>query len=414
MRVLELSQFFPPVLGGEERHVLSLARALSARHEVVIGTYGSKHLVEDVDGLEVHRIRPTTAKFLGVYQGDDRHYAPPAPDPAVVSGLRRLIESHRPDVIHAHNWIVHSLLPLRNRTTAPFVLTLHDYSLVCSIKRFMYLDERLCSGPTPRRCLPCVTQHYRPVVGPATYLSLAATRHWKRRALDYVLAVSHSVAERNALSQFGVPWSVVPNFIADDLGDSSTMLPRPSWAPPEGDYWFFAGDLTRDKGVGVLMSAYASLPSDRPPLLLAGRSVDNTTSHLPPGAVVVGPRDHSEVRAAFANAAAATAPSVWPEPCPTVVLEAMAYGAPVVATAVGGIVDIIRDGVDGQLVPARDADALAAALWRLRSDPVGAERMRQAAAERVASFRAESVVSRIEQLYEGLQTLRRSAAQTED
>jgi glycosyltransferase involved in cell wall biosynthesis len=409
VRILQLSQFFPPVLGGEERHVLNLARSLAGRHEVVVGTYGAADAIEDVGGLEVHRIRPATSRLPGVYDDPTRQFAPPVPDPAVARAIGGIIERFRPDVVHAHNWILHSLLPLRRRTNAPFVLTLHDYSLVCATKRMMYMDREVCPGPSPSRCLQCASQRYRHVVGPVTYLGLGATRRSKRRSLDHVLAVSRSVADRNGLADFGVPWDVVPNFVADDLGADAGTLPRAPWAPA-GDYWFFAGDLSRDKGVRVLLDAYASLPADRPPLVLAGRRSLDIPEQLPDGVLLVGPRPHEEVRSGFAHAALAAAPSIWPDPCPTVVLEAMAHGVPVVTTAIGGMVDMVEDGRTGRLVEPGSAPALAAALWDLHRRPEEARQMGRAAAVAVDAFRAGPVVGRIESLYAELVASRGRAA----
>ena len=65
---------------------------------------------------------------------------------------------------------------------------------------------------------------------------------------------------------------------------------------------------------------------------------------------------------------AAVLPSVWPDPCPTTVLEAMASGRPVVTTSVGGIIDMVTDGESGLLVPPGDERALAAAIRRVLSD----------------------------------------------
>jgi glycogen(starch) synthase len=365
-----------------------------------VATYGHEDAVDDVEGLRVYRIRPFSGTLPGVYQGDRQHAAP-FPDPAVVRALGRIIEDFEPDVVHAHNWMVYSLLPLRRRTSAPCVLTLHDFSNVCSTKRYMYMDQVLCSGPSPRRCLRCASNHYRGPVGPLTYLGLSITAHWKSRALDHVLAVSRAVAEGNGLADFGVPWGVVPNFITDELGKEPESRARPDWLP-DGVYWLFAGDLSLDKGTGVLLSAYQALPQTRPPLVLVGRQGMDLPESLPAGVVLAGPRPHGEVMAALAGAAVATAPSIWPDPCPTVVLEAMAHGVPMVTTAIGGMVDMVRDGVDGRLVPPGDPERLSEALWALHEDPALARSMGTSARAHVDSFRASAVVGRIEQLYEEL------------
>jgi glycosyltransferase involved in cell wall biosynthesis len=91
------------------------------------------------------------------------------------------------------------------------------------------------------------------------------------------------------------------------------------------------------------------------------------------------------------------------EGLPLSLLEAMAAGTPVVATAIGGTDEAIEDGVTGLLVPPSDVPALAAGLERVLADPAEAHRRAEAGAARVASlFRAERMVERIEALYEDL------------
>ena len=88
---------------------------------------------------------------------------------------------------------------------------------------------------------------------------------------------------------------------------------------------------------------------------------------------------------------------------PYAILEAMAAELPVVATRVGGVPEMIQDGVPGYLVPPRDVDALSTALCRLAGDPVLRRRMGKAARERVAKeFRLEVMVSRTLKIYESI------------
>lgn len=144
MRVLLLAQFFPPDLGGEERHVFNLANTLAERgHEVAVATQRIAGVPDEevlLTGVRVHRFETLAMHLPGVYSTSRPHHLP-VPDPLGVRELARIVRRERPNVIHAHNWIINSALALRRRSVArpPYglVLTLHDFSQVCATKRLM-------------------------------------------------------------------------------------------------------------------------------------------------------------------------------------------------------------------------------------------------------------------------------------
>ena len=70
----------------------------------------------------------------------------------------------RPEVVHAHNWIVYSYLPLRRRQEAALVLSLHDYGLLCATKRLLWRGAP-CSGPRPVKCVLCAAAPLRSPAG---------------------------------------------------------------------------------------------------------------------------------------------------------------------------------------------------------------------------------------------------------
>jgi glycosyltransferase involved in cell wall biosynthesis len=93
----------------------------------------------------------------------------------------------------------------------------------------------------------------------------------------------------------------------------------------------------------------------------------------------------------------AAVPTLWPDPLPRAVLEAMAAGRPVVASDTGGIPEMIEDGVHGALTPPGDVDAVAVAVGRLVDDPELRRRLGTAARERVgARFGLDRHVDRME------------------
>src|SRR5437763_9039213 len=105
-----------------------------------------------------------------IFSYKDRQFAPPFTDPEALWALRRIISEERPDIIHAHNWIVHSFTPLKAWSKAKLVLTLHDCSFICAQKRFMSHGV-LCSGPGLLKCLGCAADYYGPAKGVPTTLA---------------------------------------------------------------------------------------------------------------------------------------------------------------------------------------------------------------------------------------------------
>jgi glycosyltransferase involved in cell wall biosynthesis len=410
MRILLLSQFFPPDIGGEERHVFNLANTLAQRgHEVAVAT----HRMADVpnqetlaSGVRVYRFATASMRLPGVYSTERTHH-PPLPDPLAVRELSRITRQERPHVVHAHNWIVNSAVALRRSspTASRFglVLTLHDFSYVCATKRLMRMGSA-CEGPAVARCLPCAVANYGPAVGPLTAAATALMRPWKNRAIDHVICVSNAVASGNQMPP-GPNTSVIPNFVLDELvlgraGDAAVGRTEdlPSALPNE-DFLLFVGELSRDKGLPTLLRAYESLGGNRPPLLLVGRRMPDTPAQLPDGAQVCAEWPHGHVMAAFRRCLFAVLPSICLDACPTTVLEAMASGRPVVATTTGGIVDMITNGENGLLVPPGDEDKLAEAMARLLTDADLRARLAAGAQDRVQRFTVSSVAERLEAVY---------------
>jgi glycosyltransferase involved in cell wall biosynthesis len=400
MRILLLSQFYPPVIGGEERHVRNLGRALAQRgHTVSVGTFmhpGSPDT--ELDGaVRVHRLHGTLQRLSNLHADSERRHAPPFPDPELLLALKRLIARERPDIVHAHNWIYASFLPLRVLGGARLVVTLHDYGLVCAKKNFMHLGTHLCDGPRLAKCLPCATAHYGAVKATATTLGNWASSFVARRVVDRFIAVSHAVARHTGLTRGRAPYEVIPNFVPDDvgaLGSEDSCLRE----LPENGFILFVGDMMRLKGIDVLLKAYARL-EQAPPLVLIGRRVADTPTEFPPNVHVFSNWPHSAIMHAWHRSLFGVLPSVGPEACATVIMEAMASGKAVVATDVGGMPDLVDHGETGLLVPPCDAQALASAMQTLLEDRALLARLEATSLTRVERLKAGAVVTRIEQVY---------------
>ena len=413
MRILLLAQWYEPIIGGEEVHVGSLAHALAKRgHEVVVAALAHpERAARHADGpVEVHRLKASVQSIPWIFPDHARQSAPPLPDPGLVRGLRKLVGSRRFDIVHAHNWMLYSYLPIRD-PSIPLVLTLHDFSFVCAKKVLLYRGA-VCSGPGPAKCLGCVTEHYGIVKGPPTLAGLWTMHPVVRRQVDCIISVSEAVSRGNGVHRHGSRSTVIPNFLPDDFG-LSTVGEADHDPLPADPFILFVGSLSHIKGVEVLLDAYRRLPqSSRPPLVLMGYTGTETLDVLRepiPGVSVITDQPRSTVAAACARSLFLVLPSIAEEAFGLVALEAMAMGRPVIASAVGGLPEVIRDGETGILTRPGDADSVAAAMQSLLQDEPRRESLGRAARDWSSQFRESRVVPRIEQLYERLLAARHAA-----
>lgn len=401
MRILMLIDTYPPTIGGAQRHVRDLSIELAARgHDVSVVTFWNQNSpeFEEDEGVRVYRIRGSMHR-LGRLLFTDQHrsYAPPFPDPEAMLALRRIIAIERPEVVHAHNWLVYTFLPIKRWSGARLVWTLHDFELSCAKWTFMY-DGAPCSGPGPAKCLRCATDYYGPAKGIPTTLGNWAMNLPARMAVDMFLPVSHAVAEGSGLVGSRLPYEVIPNFVRDDVATLSDDSGSYTAQLPDQEYLLFVGALTRVKGVGVLLDAYAGL-TNAPPLVLIGSVWPETPTELPRNVVMLKNWPHAAVMSAWQRSMLGFVPSIWPEPSPTVAMEAMAAGKPVIASRIGGLTEIVADGETGFLLPPSDVSALRQAIQRLLDEPALRERMGQAAKRNVTEFLASTVIPRIERVY---------------
>jgi glycosyltransferase involved in cell wall biosynthesis len=401
MRIMMLTQFYPPIIGGEEHHVRSLSCALAMRgHTIIVVTLWHRGMLdyEEDDHIRIYRVRAMTQHLPWIFSDENRHHAPPWADPAITHHIADILAREKPEIVHAHNWLVYAFLPLKKQSKAKLVLTLHDYSLVCVKKNMMQFADRECAGPKLQKCLNCASKHYGRIKGYPVTLA-----HWRTRAdalklVDIFLPVSHAVAEKNQLVGSNYPYQIIPNFIPDELAEQDMEESQYLNSLPDKDFILYVGDLSRQKGIEILLQAYASL-QNAPPLMLIGRPFVDTPTELPPGVTIAYSWPHSAVLGAWKRCLFGVIPSIWPDPCPTVALEAMVMGKAVIASRIGGLLDIVDDNKTGLLVSPNDVASLSSALQNFFQHTENYQQMGQIAAQRVVQFQAATIVPKIEDVY---------------
>lgn len=397
-----LTQFYLPFIGGEELLVRNLSVELVRRgHEVAIATLWHEGTPRyEVDqGVRVYRVTGALQRVPGVFTDRGRRFAPPCPDPELTRAIRDVVLRERPDVVHAHNWMVYSFLPLKAWSGAKLVLSLHDYSLSCAIRTFMHRGAP-CTGPGLAKCVDCAAGFYGTAKGIPTAIAHRLMAPIERRMVDMFLPISRFVAAASGLPGSGLPYRVMPELVADDVeelrGDGRPWVEQ----LPREDYLLFVGGFRRVKGIEVLLRAYAGL-RDAPPLVVIGYTTPEPGGAIdfPPSVTVLQNWPNDAIQWAWRRSLMCLVPSIWPEPFGIVALEAMAAGRPVVASRIGGLADLVADGETGLLVPPGDPDALRAAIERLLANPTLRDAMGAAGMRRLGKFKAKAVVTRIEGVY---------------
>ncbi len=318
--------------------------------------------------------------------------------PAAQRELARLIDEHRPDVLHLHNpyplispWIVRTA----HARGVPVVHTVHNYRQVCASAVY-FRDGHICHDCRGRAFpLPAIVHRcYRGSRAQSAMMATALTAHrgtW--RSVERFIALTDAIAAH--LREFGIPAeriTVKPNAIADP------------GAAPLGEGFLFVGRLSEEKGLALLLEAWSRHPvgtlgtlrimGDGPLRARAQAAADERSD-----VVFLGPRGTDEKWAHFHASAVVLACSTWDDVLPTVVIEALATGRPVLGTALGGIPYLVGDA--GWTVPAT-VDALAEAL------PValaGAPALAAAARARyLETFTPDLVTKRLIDVYSSVAT----------
>lgn len=343
--------------GGVQTHVRELGERLIERGHAVVG-------------LAPVRAGAAEAWVRGIGTPVDLTYnrsnVPIDPRPWSTARIARILRSFGPDVVHVHE-------PFAPSTTlwavlaakVPLVATFH-------------------SGAEPARLYD--------IAGPVL-------RRLARR-LAIKVAVSEAAAAV-ARRRLGGPFEVIPNAVDVERFETAT----PADLGP-GTKILFVGRLDERKGFAVAVGAFEQLAAERQDLRLvvAGEGPERTVvERLSPAVrervTLLGAVPNPDLPPIHAACDVFVAPNVGGESFGIVLVEAMAAGMPVVATDIPGFTEVIRDGVDGLLVPPRDPRALAEGLVRVLDDPSLIARLSTAARERARAFSWAAILPRIEDAY---------------
>jgi len=390
MRVAMLSWEFPPkIVGGLAQHVYDLTAALARRGvEVLVFTCGAPGApeVEEVNGTQVYRVHP---------------YATGTPDFVawVMQFNIALLERAFPvaervrdiTVVHAHDWLVAwAARALKHGLRVPLVATIHATEF--GRNNGLHND----------------TQRF-----------ISSIEWWLCYEAWKVIVCSRYM-ENELKNIFQLPQdkiAVLPNGVnPENFLPTGNQVNRDWFAAPDEKIVFYVGRLVREKGVQVLLAAAPAILArhSKTKFVIAGKGPYEGELRRYAEQLGIAHRvyftgyvDNATRNALYNWAAAAVFPSLY-EPFGIVALEAMAARAPVVVTDVGGLGEIVQDGVDGLKCPPDNPEALAERILRILFDPGLAQALRERAYRKVLQeCNWEDIARRTRAVYEEVAQQRR-------
>lgn len=356
MKILMVNDHRPEeVLGGTERYILDVTAGLEKRsHEV--------HLFAMSDtGSET---RPTRRVF---------HFRPARSlagsfsrillYPALYRVLRAYVRELQPDVVHLHN---------NYRCAITVNLALRGYRVVQTVHDYMALyptavcpKEQSCAGRPPWVSIRHGCLDWKVFLA-AGWL-LYNRRFLDRRIIDHFVAPSGDLVGH--LQKRGYRnVHHLPNFTSGPVSPEEPL--------PDPLVVLYVGSLTPHKGVDVLLRAFAGVvrENEEAALWLVGSGPDEGRLRLIAAELSLprvrfwGRSDHEALGRFYKAARVVVIPSLWLENAPLVAYEAMAHRRPIVASAVGGLPELVQHGVNGHLFERGNVAALEKSLRCLLDD----------------------------------------------
>jgi glycosyltransferase involved in cell wall biosynthesis len=371
------------VTGGEDVVVGGLRRLLEHRgHEVFTFSRSSADLSRS-------RFGPVSALFKGIYRPGARRDA------------EDLLRGHRPDLFHVHNlyplispWI----LPEFRRSGVPVVMTVHNYRLVCP-NGLLQTGGKICERCLGGREYWCFLKNCEESIPKSASYALRTfiARHFQLFLDNVSVYIALTRFQREKLVSQGFPpdrVAVIPQMIDEESVSLDPRTERP------GKYVGYVGRISPEKGIDLLLRVARDCPEI--PFRLAGdvSRMPEVLRQAPPNCAFLGILGRRELECFYQDARIVVLPTRCYEGFPLSIVEAMACGKPVICSRIGGLPEIVEDGVTGMLFNPGDGEGLRSAILRLWEDTATCARMGSAGREKASrEYSAEAHYANLMDVY---------------
>jgi len=366
---------------GEEMVVTFVRRMLEKHgHEVVLFNRSS----EEIETMPFGEIR---AFFNGIYNQASRRQ------------IRRLLSKEKPDLVHIHNvfpLISPSVLPECRLAGMPVVMTVHNYRLICpnglNVVRGQ-VCEKCCGGQE----IFCVLRNCEGDI----FKSIGyAVRTYVARKRRYFL---DNVSMYAALTEFQRQRLIAEGFPAERIDVVPNMVEPNGFGPADvpGQYVGYVGRVSPEKGVDTLVAAGRECSSIAFKVAGDYHRMLHLVRRAPRNFEFLGHLDSDAMKEFYASAKIIVLCSIWYEGFPMVLVEAMLHSKLVICSRIGGLPEIVEDGVTGLLFDPGNAGDLAEKIQYLWDRPDLCKEMGRAGREKaLQEYSHEKYYERLMAVYD--------------
>ena len=362
MRVLKVIHGFPPdYMAGSEVYSYNLVRSLAKRTEAfhvftrVENDLASPYQTYDeiIEGFHVYRVNKPKR---------DYYYEEKFEDASIEKLSENYVLKINPDIIHfGHlSHLSTNLITIaRKKFQLPVIYTIHDFWLHCVKGQLIDKNNNRCSGPSPQKCHEC-SPYFTSVNRVASKLE-----HMKNimNFINVFLVPSHTV--RNFFISQGIPKN---KLIYSKYGFNNDFIQfrKRSYKNSCKVRFGFMGRIIPTKGIHVLVKAFEKIDVE----LLVYGDVGIQKRFLEKSNIIFkGGYDNQNLNEIFDNIDVLIVPSIWLENSPLVIQEAFLAGVPVITSDIGGMKELVKEGVNGYLFSVGDPNALKKIVLNIHQNP---------------------------------------------
>jgi glycosyltransferase involved in cell wall biosynthesis len=369
MRVVQIQN--RPRGGGGADTVFDLTVNLLKRKGVQVSV-----LIKSSKGLDSGLRGKLHAFAAGIYS------------PGACSAMNRLIQENLPDVVHVHDLypLLPSVLSVCRRENLPVVMTCHNYRLSCPTFLQMH-NGHVCERCTGGKEYWCVLRNCRNNLFESIAFALHNTIDRKTRLF------------LNSITLFIVPTKFVKNWLVSAGFSRDRIEVIPHTIPvlesnvntTFSTYIGYVGRISIEKGIHTLISAVENQPQWDIRLIGDGPLLPELMTKAPKNMTFLGWYNPNQVSAFIKGARFLVIPSIWNEIFGMVAVEAMSHGIPVIASRIGGLSEVVDDGITGLLFEPGNAEDLRKKISLLWENPDLCNQMSKASRKKVEQSYNEDV-----------------------